>query len=232
MCPDQEYVNPNSTVPLKCPVLPAKSALTQIHGTGISYAFRIRTDYPVVAYQMLPYGGGTAAVTGATLLIPTSAFDTNYLAVNAYEAGSESGMQETSMNVVAAENDTHVTILPKVPILPAAGVEGAKANEPVTYTLQQGQHLQITQPEELTGSPIQSDKPIGVFAGHPCMNVIVPACDHGEQQIPPVRAMGTSTRASSIGSAARGPRTRRGASSPRPTEPSSSGSRPWAARRP
>jgi hypothetical protein len=191
--PDPEAVNPNAKVPLRCPIVPARSTLTQIHGSGVSHAFRIRTDYPVVAYQMLPYGGGNAAVTGATLLLPTSAFDTNYIAVNAYAGGNVEGLTDTSLNIVAAEDDTHVTILPKVPILAAPGVRPGKENEPATYTLQQGQHLQITQPKELTGSPVQSDKPIGLYAGQPCMNVPanVPACDHGEQQIPPVRAMGS-----------------------------------------
>lgn len=184
--------NPNSQTPVRCPVAPARSTLTQIHGTGYSYAFRIRTDYPVVAYQVLPYGGGYAAVTGSTLLLPTSAYDTNYLAVNAYKAGTIEGTGMTSMNVVAAENDTKVTILPKVDIVEAPGVAPAKKNVPVTYTLQQGQHLQISQTLELTGSPIQSDKPIGLFAGAPCMGVPagISYCDHGEQQIPGVSVMG------------------------------------------
>jgi hypothetical protein len=184
--------NPNANIPVRCPVLPARSTLTQIHGTGYSYAFRIRTDYPVVAYQMLPYGGGYAAVTGATLLLPTSAYDTNYLAVNAYRAGEVDGTSQTSMNIVAAEDDTKVTILPKVDVHEAPGVPGAKKNVPVTYTLQQGQHLQITQTLELTGSPVQADKPVGLFAGQPCMTVPanIPYCDHGEQQIPGVSVMG------------------------------------------
>jgi hypothetical protein len=55
-----------------------------------------------------------------------------------------------------------------------------------------GETLQVTQVQEITGSPIQSDKPIGLFAGHPCLNVPVgqPYCDHAEQQIPPVQALG------------------------------------------
>jgi hypothetical protein len=56
-----------------CPVPAAISdPSAQTNGTGIGHAFHIATDEPVVAYQMLPYGGGKAAATGASLLLPTS----------------------------------------------------------------------------------------------------------------------------------------------------------------
>lgn len=179
------------TKPTQCPVAPARNTLAQRDGTGLGFAFHIRTDVPVVAYQMLPYGGGSAAVTGATLLLPTSAWDTNYIAVNAYPAGGVStGL--TSMNIVAAQDDTTVTILPNNDIFAGPSVPSSKGGEPFEIKLQAGQHLQLTQNKELTGSPVQSDKPIGLFAGHPCLNVPVnvPFCDHAEQQIPPIRALG------------------------------------------
>ena len=68
-----------------CPVPAALGTGVQVHGTGVGTAFHITTDMPVVAYQMLPYGGGAAAATGASLLIPTSAWQTNYVAVSAYD---------------------------------------------------------------------------------------------------------------------------------------------------
>lgn len=64
--------SPNSSVP--CPVTPARDPSVAIQGTGIGNAFRITTDVPVVSYQMNPYGGGSAAVTAASLLLPTSAW--------------------------------------------------------------------------------------------------------------------------------------------------------------
>jgi hypothetical protein len=175
--------------PVECPILPAFSTLTQLHGTGTGRAFHITTTAPVVAYQMLPYGGGDAAVTGASLLLPTSVYGTNYIAVDAYP-GMAAAMP--SMDIVAAEDNTNVTILPNADIAAAGGVPGASANVPTTYMLNAGETLQVTQNAEITGSPIQSDKPIGVFAGHQCLNVPVnqPYCDHAEQQIPPIQALG------------------------------------------
>ena len=184
----------------RCPAPAAVSYKTFPHGTGRTSAFHIRTDVPVVAYQMLPYGGGEAAVTGASLLIPTSAWDTNYVAMDAYPISSMTLSAEhpaevagPSLSIVAEEDQTSITVLPKTPVEGGPGVSGAPANQPVVYELDAGDVLQLTQIQELTGSPIQSDKPIGFFAGSTCM--FIPQntywCDHGEQQIPGVRALGS-----------------------------------------
>jgi hypothetical protein len=184
--PTPEDVN----TPVPCPVAPALSTLTQIHGTGIGRAFRIRTDYPVVAYQMLPYGGGGAAVTGATLLMPTTAYGTNYVATTAYSGGMRQGTDQTSMNVVASQDGTEITIRPKVAILAGSIVPGSPAGQETTFKLDAGQYLQITQTDELTGSPINATKPVGLFAGQPCLDVVAPYCDHAEQQIPSIQSLG------------------------------------------
>jgi hypothetical protein len=174
-----------------CPVQPAIPG-AQLLGTTRGWSFEIATDQPVVAYQMLPYGGGSAAVTGATLLLPTSAWDKNYVGAEAYKA-SIAAQTPPTMTIVASEEGTNVTILPKVAITAGNGVPAGTANQPVTYGLSAGEALQISQNGELSGSPIQSDKPIAVFAGHRCLNVPadVSYCDHAEQQIPPVRALGS-----------------------------------------
>ena len=174
-----------------CPVPTAVPTSAQVTGTGLGTSFLVSSDVPVVAYQMLPYGGGSAAVTGATLLLPTSAWGTNYVAVNAY-AQSQAAGTNPSLDIVAAEDDTSVIILPRADIAGGSGVASAAANQPATYVLSAGQVLQLTQPAELTGSPVESNKPIGLFAGHACLNVpaSVAYCDHAEQAIPPVRAMG------------------------------------------
>jgi hypothetical protein len=170
--------------PVRCPVAPARSSLTQVHGTGIGAAFRIRTSSPVVAYQMLPYGGGHAAVTGSTLLLPSSSYGTNYVAWSPARPGS--------IDVVASLDDTTVTIRPTEPIALGGAIDASPAHEPRDFHLRAGDVLQITQSRDLSGSPILADKPIAVFGGTPCMNVPseIRWCDHGEQQIPPVSALG------------------------------------------
>jgi hypothetical protein len=185
--------NPTWMMPVKCPFPAAIPAGAQLHGTGRSAAFHIQSDEPVVAYQMLPYGAGAAAVTGATLLLPVSAWDTTYVAVDAYgDTIAQTYNVGPSMSLVASQDDTTVTIVPKTAIGSGANVVGAPTGTATSYTMKQGEILQFTQSAELTGSPITSDKPIGLWAGHQCTNTpaVNPYCDHDEQQIPAVRALG------------------------------------------
>lgn len=175
-----------------CPEPAALDLETGVVDTGIGDAFHITTDYPVVAYQIVPYGGGQASVSSATLLLPTSAWDTNYLAINAYKASDVFADAWPSMAILAHQDNTKVTLLPNKAIVGGGGVPASEVNKPVDYMLNAGQFLQITQADELTGSPIASDKPIAVFGASKCMNVpsMQDDCDSGQQQLAPVRALG------------------------------------------
>jgi len=184
---------PVTSLPI-CPVAAAVNGETAVSGTARGNAFNIVTDRPIVAYSILPYGGGPSAATSASLLLPTSAWDTNYVAVNAYPKSQIVAQAAPSLRILAIENNTEVTILPKVAIGGGQGVAGSAANTPVTYTLARSEFVQISQDQELTGSPIQSNKPVGVWGGASCLNVPVgaAACDSAHQQIPPVKALGST----------------------------------------
>jgi hypothetical protein len=153
---------------------------------------------PVVAYQMLPYGGGSARVTGATLLLPTNVWDTNYVAANAYSewALTADDRGEPTLAIIAQNDATHVTIAPTMAIEPNDGgtIEGSPAGTPVTYTINRGEYLQISQGGELSGSPIVADQPIAVIGGSTLLDVPVSQeqrADGAEQMLPPVRALGS-----------------------------------------
>lgn len=182
----------NSTA---CPsgITPAMSVLTSVSRTGKGAAFRIKTSAPVVAYDIYPYGGGPSAITSATLLLPTAAWDTNYIAVSGYQKSAIVEEDAPTLAIVAAEDGTNVTINPTVAIVGGGGVDAAPKGAPKTYALARGQILQFAQDQELTGSAISSDKPIGVWGGSICATINEQegsACDTTHQQIPPVRAMG------------------------------------------
>jgi hypothetical protein len=180
---------------VNCPVPAAIGTDAQISGNGIGKAFHIVTDLPVVAYQMLPFGGGKAAATGASLLLPTSAWGTNYVGVTAYDTLDGSAppiqiAQGPSMNIVAKEDNTTITMRPMSAITGGNGVPAGAMGQEMTMTLNKGQYAQITQSARLTGSPISADKPVGVFGGHQIMSIDRCCGDHGEQMIAPVRALG------------------------------------------
>jgi hypothetical protein len=160
--------------------------------TGLGDAFRLQTDAPVVAYDIFPYGGGSTAVTSATLLIPTTAWGDNYVGTTAYP--ETIGGAHPWLGIVASEDGTEVTVVAPVAIVGGAGVAGAAANLPTKYNLNKGQYVQLSQQADLTGTIIKANKPIGSWGGNKCANVPMGqvACDGMHQQIPPVRALGSS----------------------------------------
>ena len=176
-----------------CPVAAAVTS-AQVHGTGVGTAFHVVTDTPVVAYQMLPYGGGKAAATGASLLIPTSAWQNNYVAVGAYDVLPAPPInipgEGPSHNIVAAVDGTTITMRPKSAIAAGSGVPAGTAGGNWTMTLNKGQYAQITQTSPISGSPITSSYPVGVFGGHSIMSIDRCCGDHGEQMLTPVSALG------------------------------------------
>ncbi len=178
-----------------CPagVTPAITSLDPApHGTSLGTAFHITTDGPIVAYDEYPYGGGQSAMTSATLLLPVSSWDTNYVAVDGFAASQLSGGL-AFIDVVGEQDGTTVTIKPSAAIAAGKGVAGAAQGTPTTYTVNRGQVLQFTQSAELGGSILQSSRPVGVWGGHTGLNVGTNDCcaDGAHQQIPPVRALGS-----------------------------------------
>jgi hypothetical protein len=125
--------------------------------------------------------------------VPTSAWDTNYVAVAPYAFGPNSNFPRLS--IIAAADATDVTISPTVTMgggtLNGQPVAGSAQGVPATYTLNKGEVLQFEQEAELTGSAILSTKPIGVIGSSGCINIDACCCDGAHQQIPPVRALGS-----------------------------------------
>ncbi len=162
-----------------------------VQKTGQGHSFHINSDVPVAAYQINPYGGGAAAITGASLLLPTSVWDTNYVAVTAAKYSSVT-MDNPSFNIVASMDNTMVTILPSVAITGGGGMPAGAAGVPYTFTLNTGEQAQFSQQTDLTGTVIQASNPVGFMAGNACMQAPLGTsfCDHGEQMLPPVKALG------------------------------------------
>jgi hypothetical protein len=175
-----------------CPIEPYFREEVGVSHTGRGDGFHLTTTAPAAVYSIVPYGGGAGATTSASLLLPTGRWDLEYIAINAYSPSELEEEGLPALDILASEDGTTVDILPKVAVVGGAEVDSALAGEPVSYQLSRGEYLQISQTEELTGSVIIADKPIGVWGGSGCMNIPVDAqaCDAAHQQLPPVQAMG------------------------------------------
>jgi len=178
---------------IACPngVTPGIATDGAAHGTAMGHAFHITSSAPVVAYDIYPFGGSLSFASSATLLLPSTAWGTNYVGVAPYEKDQVVSYAQPSL-AIAAREATDVTINPTAAIVGGGGVAATGKNVPHTYHLNKGDVLQFTQDAQLTGSPIQSTKPVGVWAVATCLNIDVndTACDAAHQQIPPVLALG------------------------------------------
>lgn len=189
----------NEGTPMTCPITPAINSSTAIPvtteptATGVGKAFRIRSSVPVTSYDILPYGGADSFLPSASLLLPTTAFGDNYVTVVPPRGFPNVGVQW--FQIVGAFDDTRVTILPNRD-LPAGGrLAAAMANEPVDFTVNEGEYLQWQDTNDVTGSVILSDKPIGLFggnafAGYRTTTSVGGGGDSTHQMIPPVSALG------------------------------------------
>jgi hypothetical protein len=163
-----------SPLHVACPATVKAAVETEnmvLHGTNKSNAMQITTSVPAVAYDIYPYGGAKSYISSATLLLPTTAWDTNYIAAT---MGNDPASYTPGVDFVAREDNTTVTLLPSTNITAANGVAGATKNVPVMYSINKGQTIHIMElPDgmgnDLSGSVVQSNKPIGVWGEHFCM---------------------------------------------------------------
>lgn len=164
-----------------------------ILGSGIvkGRAFRVASDYPVVAVQFNPIGGAAGYTTDASLLLPTHVLGKSHLHL-AWDKGYGSG---STMAIVATEDATTVTITPKVNTAAGAnGLPAMQAGVPTNININKYDYIQVTPGNlELSGSAITSTAPVALFGGHTCANVPntgTGACDHVEEQIFPLETWG------------------------------------------
>lgn len=175
-----------------CPkeVVPASFADSTPYATGIGSSYRLKSNVPVGFTAIYPFGGARSMGPSATLVLPVTTWAKEHILINGWEASHNGG---PGAQIVAAEDDTEVTIVPTRDIQDGYGVAGGLAFVPATYRLAKGQHLQLVQSEELSGSIVTSTKPTTIFGGHACANIprTTNACDFMSQQIPAFEQWGS-----------------------------------------
>ena len=183
----------NNQTPTTCPVPPALDALggSAVKETARGAAWHIQSDVPVNVYDILPYGGASSYLPSAEMLLPTSAWGKNHVAVLPKDSTGPAWAQ-----IVAAEDGTTVNLVPNVALAAGTNVVAAPANQVTTYTLNAGEYVQWKHDVGMTGSKIESDKPISFTGGNNyiCYSSATSTgggCDSAHQQIPPVSAFGS-----------------------------------------
>ncbi|HEX7664424.1 MAG TPA: IgGFc-binding protein [Polyangiaceae bacterium] len=178
--------------PLTCPITPAVNSGTAVIGTGAGKAWHVVSDVPVTAYDILPYGGASSYLPSAELLLPTTAWGTNYFGIVPYRGSSEPQWGQ----IVATADGTTVQVAPNVNLPGGGTVSAASSGATTSYTLNAGDFIQWSDSQEMSGTVISSDKPVGFTGGlgYDCYSSATSSgggCDSAHQQIPPLNAFGS-----------------------------------------
>ncbi len=206
------FLEHNDSGSFLCPITPAitsVSASAEIHGTGRGKAWHITTTFPVSGYDILPFGGAASALPGATLLLPTSAWGTNYIAaLPKLTSGTAQGMSGGPQwgQIVAMQDNTTVQIVSTTALPSGSGVKAAPFNVTTSYTLSAGEIIQWQGPYDssatpastamdMSGSILSSNAPIAFNGGNGylCLGSATSSgggCDSDHEQIAPVAALG------------------------------------------
>lgn len=120
-----------------------------------------------------------------------------YHTINTNSSSSDSTLHSEVL-IVANDNNTQVKITPTQPVILPRDAQSNSPNVTVstgvrhTVTLHQRQTLLFNSLEDLTGTKIESDKPLTVISGHECGNIPfnVHNCEHLAVQVPPTITWG------------------------------------------
>jgi hypothetical protein len=193
----QVIEGPDPVAPLELAIYPLPANHQEGSGVREGGAYRITADRPIVAYQFNPLFGGSFS-SDASMLYPVPALDTLSYVPHYEGLGPARGY----ITVAAVEDGTEIIVAVAVPTDAGPGVPAGTPDMPFAITLNEGDvaEFQLTSaPGSLSGTRLESDRPIAVFSGHTC--AFIPgthggACDHLEEQISGVRRWGQNFVAS------------------------------------
>ena len=163
--------------------LSAAAVLTS-NDTVEAKGVRVTALAPVTVYAIVESQIGADGYLG----LPTSGLGTAYYVM----ARSDPNIAGSVFAIAATKDATTVTITPT-----AAGAN-KPANIAFNVQLNAGQTYQFENPlfADLTGSLVSADKPIAVFAGHPCAKIPAATsfCDYLVEQLPDITRLGKKFR--------------------------------------
>lgn len=182
---------------LSCPVTPLVDRATTVAGGGYGNeraaygdAFRVGSDVPVRAYDIQPYGGAISHFPSASLLVPTSAWGTEYVVVDA-PRGTFETPGPMWIQVVGGTDGTTVSVRASTAITGGDGLPSIAAGAEASFTIARGRYAHFEMSGDPTGTLIRASAPIGVVAGNRFLRLqtaVQPGGDSAHQVMLPVRA--------------------------------------------
>lgn len=149
-------------------------------------AFAVESDRPVIILMMSPMA--KARSTSLVRLLPLTPGARNF--------GVITGPSRAFVTIAAAEDETAVTVRPTGPTLAGNGLKAMAAGQTYTVTLASSEVLHLEAPAgvDLSGTRIDTSKPVAVFAGSASTAWSERCCnDMVAEAIPPRSALGTDT---------------------------------------
>ena len=200
--PDADCVG--SAVPLTASVNSAQGAYHLVSSLPV-------TVYQFNALEYKPQGGppgknwgscpgnqcGTPCFSysnDASLLLPSTALTNNYRVIG-YPSWQIANIGAT-LTVTGTQDTTKVTVTlaPGATIQAGGGIPATAGGQTAKFTLNQGQVVELIggTTSDFSGSLVQSDKPIQVINGLPCIDIPEgqQACDHIEESVLPAETLG------------------------------------------
>jgi hypothetical protein len=173
-------------------------------GVRVGGAYRVSSDVPIIAYQFNPVDGASSYLSDASMLYPVPTWDSINHVVG-WKVTNDGSVQGAYVTVVAAVDNTQVTITPTAITVAGNGVPPSPVGVPFVVNLNEGDVAEVmtkTQAIGLTGTRVTSDPehPVAVFSGQECAFIPVStyACDHLEEQLSGVRLWGQHFIASRV----------------------------------
>jgi hypothetical protein len=180
-------------------------------GTALTRnAFRVKSTFPIVAYQFNPLENVGVFSNDASQLLPTRALSGPYVIASWPQTIAQTDDPDTNfgsnlrtfLTIVGTESETKVRVKTTARVIPGGPLpQGVAAGQTFERTLQPFEVLNLETGDflaDFTGSLVDADKPVVVFAGSEASdaplfsNLGARLCcaDHLEEQAVPTRAAG------------------------------------------
>jgi IgGFc binding protein len=186
-------------------------------GTALSrHAYKVTSDFPIVAYQFNPLDNVNVFSNDASQLLPFSGLNSGAgiayvvpawpqtIAITSDPSTNFGVELRAFLAVVATRDDTHVSVQTNARVIAGGPFDGGLAEGGTgTATLQAFEVLNLETGDfnaDFTGSVVSADQPVVVFPGSEASDAPTYTtlgdryccADHLEHQTPPVRTVGKS----------------------------------------